>query len=108
MTLFGKLTDEEGGRLAFPNHHLLVTGWQVLLWIRDGRGKETKLKKKKPLNFLQVSPRMTSLRQGNVLVFPPHSPTGGLTQVFSLRRAIMYTNNKSSNIRVKVTEADPV
>ena len=70
MTLFGKLTDEEGGRLAFPNHHLLVTGWQVLLWIRDGRGKETKLKKKKTIEFLASISQNDKPEAGQCVSFP--------------------------------------
>ena len=63
-TVFGELVDRGDGRLRFQNSH------SVRVWMpgsfmgqRWGRGEKPKLKR--PL-ILQISPRMGSLRQGDI------------------------------------------
>ena len=46
------------------SQHAQGPGCQVLLWIREKRGGEEK--REKTIQSLQMSPRMTSLRQGSV------------------------------------------
>ena len=56
-----------------------------------------------------MSPRMGSIRQGNVLVSLPYILYRRATQVIFLRQPIMPSySNKSCKIRVKVTKAGPV
>ena len=57
------------------------------------------------IQSLQMSPRMASLRQGNVLVSLPYNPSqmGGS----GCRPLSMLTITKTTK-KVKVTESDPV
>ena len=68
IILLGQLADWEDGRLISQNNHLVGALMPASLWIRNGGGEETKQKDL----FLYVSPRMASLRQGDVLVSLPH------------------------------------
>ena len=71
-TLIWGPADREDGRLAPQITILPRPGCQVLLWIRDG-GKVRK-QIKKTIQFLQIAPRMASLRQGNMLLSLSYSP----------------------------------
>ena len=64
MTLYGKPADING-RLHLKLTIFWGSGWQLLLWIRDRGGEETK---EKGHLILQVSPRMASLRQEEVWI----------------------------------------
>ena len=71
-TLIWGPADREDGRLAPQMTILPRPGCQVLLWIRDGG--EVRKQSKKTIQFLQISPRMASLRQGNMLLSLSCSP----------------------------------
>ena len=64
-TLFRKSADWED---------LTGSGYQFLLWVRDGERWGNKVKR--PL-ILQISPRMASLGQGDVFISSFLPPTGG-------------------------------
>ena len=44
MTLFGKSTDQEDGRLMSQNNHVVMEGIHVLLWSRKKSNEELKSK----------------------------------------------------------------
>ena len=73
MTLYGKPADING-RLHLKLTIFWGSGWQLLLWIRDRGGEETK---EKGHLILQVSPRMASLRQEEVLISSFLTSIGG-------------------------------
>ena len=50
-TLFGKVTDWEGGRLMSQNNHFVGLDAWFFYRIQLGRGGKRKKKKKKPINL---------------------------------------------------------
>ena len=66
-----ELADREDDRIEPQKNHLVKARFFHGSKMRGG-GKETK---KKSIQSLQMSPRMVSLRQGNLLVSPPYSPS---------------------------------
>ena len=72
-----------------PN--LLVRAWLPGSF-RNQRLGEVRKQRKKTIQSLQVSYRIARLRQVDVVVSLPDSPSG-VAQVTSLRQAIIYANN---------------
>jgi len=68
-----ELPDQEDGRLA-PQNNQLVGAWLPSSFM-DQRWRGGEEWSKKTIQSLQMSPRMASLRQGNVLVLLPYSPS---------------------------------
>ena len=61
-----ELADGEDGRLAPQNNHL-VQAWNARFFYGSEITREVKKQSKKIIQSLQMSPRMASLRQDDVL-----------------------------------------
>ena len=80
--------DSEHGRLVPQNSHLVGAGLPGSFM--DQRWGGVRKQRKKTIQSLQMSPRMASLRQGDVLVLLPCS----LSQVGGSGRPLCMFNNK--------------
>ena len=69
-----ELADREDGRLEPQNNHL-VGAWLLGSFMDQRWWGEVRKQSKKTIQSLQMSPRMASLRKGNVLVSLPYSPS---------------------------------
>ena len=69
-----ELADREDGRLV-PQNNRLVGAWLLGSFMDQRWWGEVRKQSKKTIQSLQMSPRMASLRKGNVLVSLPYSPS---------------------------------